>query len=241
MQASESDLGYLARPDAETRAGVVVVHDVWGLSDHTRDFARRFASEGFAALAVNLYRRLARVEITDAGAWMRDLSDPDVLAEIALAVRELRDAHGCARVGVVGFCMGGSYALMSGCGVAHADARPDAVVPFYGILSHAHGLLHAPEGLDARKKPREPVAAATDLACPLLAFFGAEDVYISLTDVEALKRALARTAQPHEITVYPNAGHAFMNDTRAQAYRPEIAADAWRRTIAFLRRHLHAA
>lgn len=236
MQTRENDLGYLARPDAETRAGVVVVHDVWGLSDHTRDFARRFAGEGFVALAVNLYRHLERVEITDAGAWMRDLSDPDVLTEIALAVRELRDAHGCARVGVVGFCMGGSYALMAGCGTSGVDG----VVPFYGILSHAHGLLHAPAGLDPRKKPREPVAAAADLACPLLAFFGAEDVYVPTNDVEALARVLAKTAQPHEVVVYPNAGHAFMNDTRPQAYRSEIAADAWRRTIAFLRVHLCA-
>ena len=241
MRTSETDLGCVARPDGEPRVGVVVVHDVWGLSDHTRDFARRFANEGFVALAVNLYRRLARVEITDAGPWMRALSDPDMLAEIALAVRELRDVHGCTHVGVVGFCMGGSYALMAGCGAASTDARPDAVVPFYGILSHAHGLLHAAQGLDPRRKPREPVAAAADLACPLLAFFGAEDVYISLDDVEALRRVVATTSQPHEIAVYPNAGHAFMNDTRPQAYRPEIAADAWRRTIAFLRTHLRVA
>lgn len=236
MQASETDLGYVARPDAETRAGVVVVHDVWGLSGHTRDFARRFADEGFVALAVNLYRRLGRVEITDAGAWMRALSDPDVLAEIAAAARALREAHGSTRVGVVGFCMGGSYALMAGCGAAAVDA----VVPFYGILSHRHGLLHAPEGLDPRKKPCEPVAAAVGLACPILAFFGAEDVYIPLDDVEALKRVLAKSAQPHELVVYPNAGHAFMNDTRPQAFRPDVAADAWRRTLAFLRTHLRA-
>ena len=236
MHSGEIELGYLASPDGSSRAGVVIVHDVWGLSDHYRDLARRFAAEGFTTLAVNCYRGLGTVEISDPGAWMRGLSDPDLLAQVARAAQELRDAHGSSRVAVVGFCMGGSYALMAGCGTPGIDA----VVPFYGILSHGHGLLHAPEGLDPRKKPREPLAAAAHLACPLLAFFGAEDAYVPVSDVEDLKQALARTAQPSEVVVYPDAGHAFMNDTRPQAYRPEIAADAWRRMTAFLHQHLGA-
>lgn len=238
MQTRESDLGYLALPAGATHAGVVVVHDVWGLAEHTRDFARRFAVEGFVALAVNLYRKLGHVEITDPGSWMRNLSDPQVLGEIASAVRELREANGCTRVGVVGFCMGGSYALLAASGAPGMSARVDAAVPFYGILSHRHGLLHAPDGLDPEKKPCEPLAAARNLACPLLAFFGAEDPYIPLDDVDELKRALAGVGAPHEVVVYPNAGHAFMNDTRPQAYRPEVAADAWRKTITFLNTHL---
>lgn len=230
MPTTDVEYGYLAQPDAPTQAGVVIVHDVWGLSDHYRDLARRFAAEGFAALAVNLYRQLPGTEITDAGSWMRNLNDPELLAEIGAAARALRDAHGCTRVGVVGFCMGGSYALLAGCGTPGIDA----VVPFYGILSHQHGLLHAPDGLDPRKKPREPLAAARNLACPLLAFFGADDVYVSADDVTQLKQALNTSPHAHEVVVYPETGHAFMNDTRPQAYRPDAAADAWRRTSAFL-------
>ena len=111
-------------------------------------------------------------------------------------------------------------------------------MPFYGLLSHAHGLLHDPAGPDRARKPREPIAMAAELRCPLLAFFGDQDSFIPQSDVQALERELTGARAGAEIVVVPGAGHAFMNDTRPDAYRPEAAADAWRRTVEFLRAQL---
>jgi carboxymethylenebutenolidase len=235
MKTSDVELGFLATPDTGTSPAVVMIHDVWGLSAHTRDLATRFAGEGFAVLAIDLYRRAPPSVIDDPGAWMRALSDPEVLADLGAGARFLAArAETNGRVGVVGFCMGGMYALMAGC----ADLGFAAAVPFYGLLSHAHGILHDPAGLDPTRKPREPLAMASGLRCPLLAFFGEDDAFIPQDDVRALERALAGAAAESEIIVVPGAGHAFMNDTRPDAYRPEAAATAWRRSVTFLRARL---
>jgi carboxymethylenebutenolidase len=235
MKTSEVPLGFLALPEGSRSPGVVMIHDVWGLSAHTRDYAVRLANEGFAVLAIDLYRRARPAKIEDPGAFMRALSDPQVLSDLGEAARflaELPESNG--RVGVLGFCMGGMYALMAGC----ADLGFSASVPFYGLLSHAQGILHDPAGLDPAKKPREPLAMAAGLRCPLLAFFGDQDSFIPQTDVQALERALTGARAGAEIVVVAGAGHAFMNDTRPDAYRPEAAADAWRRTVEFLRAQL---
>ncbi len=235
MKTSEVPLGFLALPEGGRSPGVVMIHDVWGISAHTRDYAVRLANEGFAVLAIDLYRRDPPAKIADPGAFMRALSDPQVLSDLGLGARflaELPESNG--RVGVLGFCMGGMYALMAGC----ADVGFSASVPFYGLLSHAHGILHDPAGLDPAKKPREPLAMAAGLRCPLLAFFGDQDSFIPQTDVQSLERALTGARAGAEIVVVPGAGHAFMNDTRPDAYRPEAAAMAWRRTVDFLRAQL---
>ena len=238
MKTSEVALGFLALPDRSNVPAVVMIHDVWGLSAHTRDYATRLANEGFAVLAIDLYRRARPEKIADPGGWMRALSDPQVLADLGEAQRllaALPEANG--RVGVLGFFMGGMYALMAAC----ADLGFAASVPFYGLLSHAHGMLHDPAGLDPARKPREPIAMAEDLRCPMLAFFGDSDTFIPLEDVRRLEGALTRARRSGagaEIVVVPGAGHAFMNDTRPDAFRPDAAADAWRRTVAFLRARL---
>ena len=215
---------------------MVVIHDVWGLSDHTRDLARRFAAEGFAALAVDLYRRLPEVKIEDPGRWIRELSDPGMLEEVQAAVDFLASHPAVSghRIGVVGFCMGGMYALLAAAGCRAVSAS----VVFYGLLSHARGMLHAEGGLDRARKPREPVAAAAQIACPLLACFGEEDEFVPLSDVDRLRDALSGASHAADIVVYPGAGHAFMNDTRPVAYRPDQARRAWSRTLEFLRREL---
>jgi carboxymethylenebutenolidase len=236
VQAGDLELGYLAHPEPGAYPGVVVVHDVWGLSDHTRDIARRLAGDGFAALAVDLYRRLPEVRIEDPGRWMRGLSDPLMLEEVQ-AARDLLVSHPAVAghgVAVVGFCMGGMYALLA----ATACQGLSGAVVFYGLLSHAHGILHGGEGVDPARKPREPLAAAAEIGCPLLAFFGDEDEFVPLDDVALLREKLSGASHAADVVVYPGAGHAFMNDTRPAAYRPELARRAWARMLAFLRREL---
>ncbi len=238
LATGELDLGHLVHRVGASQSGVVVIHDVWGLGDHYRDVARRLAGEGFAALAVNLYRRMPEPQITDPGAWIRGLSDPQVIADVQSAV-DLLAAHPSVAgrpIGVVGFCMGGSYAIH-----AAASCRGvAAAVPFYGLLSHEHGLLAPPSGtmLDLARKPRSPLEAARDLRCPLLGCFGADDSFVPIDDVRRFDEHLDASGHPHEVIVYPGAGHAFMNDTRAEMYRAEAARDAWARMVAWLRRHL---
>jgi carboxymethylenebutenolidase len=237
MHTEELDAGFLARPDTGRHPGVVMVHDVWGLADHTRDMARRLAGEGYCVLAVDLYRRMQEVRIEHPGAWMRALSDPQVLDDLQAAIDLLR-ARGDVRggIGLTGFCMGGMYVLMG----ASRCSGLSAAAAFYGLLSHRHGLLHDPQGLDPAKKPREPLAMAPELRCPLLAFFGEDDEFVPVADVRALESALARAPHPSEVVLYPGAGHAFMNDTRPAAFRPEIARDAWARLLRFFGEHLGA-
>jgi carboxymethylenebutenolidase len=236
MDTSEVELGYLAHPIEGVHPGVIMIHDVWGVSDHTRDLARRLASEGFAVLALDLYRRKGEWTIEDPGRWMRSLSDPEAIADVQAGVDFLA-RHPASRgraVGVTGFCMGGMLALLSAC----ACRGLAAAVPFYGLLSHEHGILHSDAGLDPALKPRQPLEAARDLRCPMLCFFGDRDEFIPMTDIESLKERLASLALPTEVVVYPHAGHAFMNETRVEAYRPEAARDAWARMLSFLREHL---
>ncbi len=236
VRSEELAIGFLAQPASGIHPGVVLIHDVWGLSDHTRDLARRLAGEGFAVLAVNLYQRKGAPRIEDPGAWMRALSDPEALADVQAAVDLLAAQPGSRgrKVGVTGFCMGGSYALLAACGCRGLAAA----VPFYGILSYAHGLMAGGGALDPAKKPRDPLAAASDLGCPLLAIFGAEDEFVPAADVRELERRLAASPQPSQLVTYAGCGHAFLNDTRPAAFRPEQARAAWALMVAFFRKEL---
>jgi carboxymethylenebutenolidase len=233
MKSQAVPLGFLARPDTGTHPGVVIVHDVWGLSELYREFARRLAQAGFAALALDLYRR--EVKIANPGEWMRALSDPAVLEDVQAAIDFLRadPAVGGGGVGVAGFCIGGTYALLAAC----ACRGLAAAVSFYGILSYQHGILSSPD-LDPVKKPRDPLHAIGDLRCPLLGIFGDSDEFIPLGDVKQLEGSLARGAVASEVRVYPDCGHAFLNETRPQAFRPEPAVDAWQRMLDWFGRYL---
>ena len=223
---SEHPFGFRATPDGAPVGGVVVIPDVWGLSDHYRGLARRLAGEGFTALAIDPYRKTGRGDFSDppgALAWLRELSDPLVLE----TVQEAIDALTGSKVGITGFCMGGQYALLAAC----ACRGLSACAPFYGMVRYGPGL-------DPARKPRAPLDAVTAIRCPVLGFYGEEDPIIPLADVDDLRRRLAESGQPFEIRLYPGAGHAFMNDTRPAMYRPAAAADAWPRLVNVLRERL---
>lgn len=231
----EGDLlhGYAAWPTAGAPfPGLVLVPDVRGLSGHYRDVASRLAAEGFFTLAVDLYSREGTPELGDISAvfeWMRRLPDRRVLADLAAAVAYIaaRPEVRAGAVGITGFCMGGQYALMAACSVSGLAA----CASWYGMLRYAE---------TSDLKPESPLDMAPRLACPYLGLFGEEDPVISLADVEELRAILEREGKTFEIKTYPGAGHAFFNDTRPDAYRPEAAADAWSRCLTFLRRHLAA-
>ena len=210
----------------ERLPAVIIIHDVRGLTEHYRDIARRFAQEGFFALALDLYSREGAPDLPDMQAvfqWLRALNDRRVVADIDGAVRLLRTRPEvrARSIAVVGFCMGGRYALMAGCMVENLAA----CVSFYGMLRM--------EG-----KSEGPLTLAPELGCPYLGLFGEQDAFIPRFDIKELESSLRRAGKTFKIKVYPEAGHAFFNDERPDSYRTEVAKDAWNRTLAFLRSHL---
>jgi carboxymethylenebutenolidase len=223
--------GYAASPSgAAPFPGLILIPDVRGLYEHYRDVARRFAAAGLLTLAIDLYSREGAPNLPDMDAvfrWMRELPDPRVLDDLGGAVRYLagRPDVRADRIGITGFCMGGQYALMAACSVDGIAV----CVSWYGMLRYAERTA---------AKPASPLELASDLRCPYLGLFGAEDGIIPLADVDELRSVLERARKTHEIRVYPGAGHAFFNDTRPDAYRPAAAADAWPRALAFLHQHL---
>ncbi|HEY8122510.1 MAG TPA: dienelactone hydrolase family protein [Myxococcota bacterium] len=233
MITREDALGSWATLAGPPRPGVVIIPDVWGVSDLYRRLAQRLAQEGFATLVVDQYRYTGRAGLSASSVlpFIAQLDDPAVLR----AVQEAIDALAASpevrgqKVGLVGFCMGGQYALLGACSCRGLSA----CAPFYGMVRYEAGL-------DPSKKPRQPLDAIPQLSCPLLGLYGAEDNLIPVADVEELKRRLARTPHVHAVHIYPGAGHAFLNDTRPEAYRPEAARAAWSELVPFLRRELGA-
>lgn len=235
MRTHEDAIGHLAAPSEGAGPGVVVIPDVWGLSDHYRDIAQRLAREGFAALALDVYRKTGMRELSDvseAMAWMKELDDPSVLETVQEGIDHLAASEAAAGrpIGVLGFCMGGQYALLAACRCRGLSA----CAPFYGMLRYAADR-------DPARKPASPLEALPELGCPVLGLFGEDDAIVPVDDVRELEKGLAASAHEGEVVLYAGAGHAFMNDTRPAAYREEAARDAWERLLPFLRRHLGAA
>ena len=233
MHSEESAIGYLACPEGEgPHPGVVMIPDVWGLADHTRDLARRLAAEGFVVLALDPYRKTGRGDFSEPAEAMQfiaGLSDPLVIETIQDGIDFLRARRevGERRIGIMGFCMGGQYTLLAAC----ACRGLSACAPFYGMIRYA-------DGLDPARKPRQPLDAIADLQCPVLGFYGEQDAIIPVADVEALRARLAATSHGGDIVLYADAGHAFMNDARPAMYREGPARDAWSRLVPFLTRSL---
>lgn len=207
--------GYLARPAGEGRwPGMVIIQEWWGLNEHIKDVARRFAREGFVALAPDLYHGVVVSEPDEARKLVMELDMDEAVREIQQAVAFLgaQDYVADAQVGIVGFCMGGRLVLQT----ARVEDQLGAAVAFYG----------------SPLTPQE----ATEVKSPVLGLYGAQD-HIPVLDVRAMHEAFDRAGVDNELHIYEGAGHAFFNDTRS-SYRPEAAADAWPRTLTWFREHL---
>lgn len=209
-----------ARPAAAgSYPAVIVIQEWWGLNDHVKDVATRFAREGYVAVAPDLYSRLGNQVARDpdtAGKLMTSLAKPDGVADLLAVVAHLKNAPGVngARIGVTGFCMGGSYTTLLAC--QSADVK--AAVAFYGEIPDDEALKQ--------------------LKCPLLYVYGSEDFWIQRADVDRLAAALPRLGKPGEVKIYDGAPHAFFNDTRTEVYREAEARDAWRRTLQVFAQYL---
>lgn len=208
--------GYLKRP-AAGRPGVIVLQEWWGLVPHIKDIAGRFAAQGYVTLAPDLYHGKSTVDAEEATHLMKGLDWGRAAREIAAAVRHLREAEGCTRVGVVGFCMGGALTV-----IAASQPGVDAYAAFYGF-------------------PPEGAADLGKVSAPGLILFGEQETYFSVPDAQAFAEHQRSRGIPTEVVVYPGAGHAFFNDTRSEAFHKDAANDAWRRTLALFGKALRDA
>lgn len=209
----ESANGYLARPtDAPDAPALVLIHEWWGLNDHIKDIAERYARAGFTTAAVDLYHGTVTKDASEASRLMNSLPADRALGDIRTTINFLR-GQTSAGVGVTGFCMGGVYTLLAACTNA-----VDAAVAFYGI----------PDDL----------SVIQGLSCPLLFIGGERDQWITVEKMNRLAEALRQYGKDGEVKIYSGADHAFFNDTRPEVYSPKDAADAWERAIDFFSRHL---
>ncbi|WP_035845196.1 dienelactone hydrolase family protein [Kitasatospora azatica] len=211
--------GYLALPPQGRGPGLVVVQEWWGLTTHMTSMVDRFAAEGFLALAPDLYGGATTHDRVEAAELLAKLPAERAVRDLRGAVDFLLEHPAVAgdAVAVVGFCMGGGFAMRL---AALEGDRVAAVVPFYGL-------------------PREPDYDYRGLTAHVLGHFAERDHGLPLKTVDEAAILIGEaTDRRPEIHFYP-AGHAFMNDENpAGNYDQLQAAIAWRRTLSFLRGHL---
>lgn len=220
---------YEARPLEGARGAVVVVQEAFGVNDHIEDVTRRFAREGYQAVAPEFFHR-AGGGTAEYGDWDRvielfaGMSDDTVLADVDAALDHLR-AEGWSddRIGIVGFCFGGRATFL-----VAARRQIGAAVGFYG------GGIATDSGLGFPSL----IGESATLATPWLGLFGDEDQTIPVEGVEALREALEEAPVATEVVRYEGAGHGFHCDARPDNHHPEAARDAWHRTLAWFEGHL---
>ena len=229
---------YRADPQGKPIGALIVIHEIWGLVDHIKNVADRYAAEGYLVFAPDL--------LSDAGVTpeiglelFEMMNDPDeqrrtvnqprlregfaasrapefaagAIAKLTAVVDALEKEDGVdGRIGVLGFCFGGSYSFS----LAEADPRVKAAVPFYGSA--------------------EPGEVPT-IHCPVLAFYGDQDARL-IDGLPAITKAMTDAGVDFEAKVYADAGHAFFNDTNPRTFDPDAAGDAWGRSLEFLRAKL---
>jgi carboxymethylenebutenolidase len=210
--------GYLAVPEGGGGLPLVVIQEWWGLVPHIEDVCDRFAAEGIAALAPDLYHGETTTEPDEAGKLMMAMNVQQAAKDMSGAVEKLREVTGRDDVGVVGFCMGGGLALVLAC------HRPDAVkaaVPFYGLIPWAEA---------------QPDWSA--LEASVLGHYAENDGYFGPEAVAQLHATLTGLGKDADLHVHPGVDHAFFNDERPEVYDAGESQKAWEETLTFLRAHL---
>jgi carboxymethylenebutenolidase len=227
--------GYLARPSQPGRnPGVVVIHEAFGLVEHIRDIARRFANIGYNALAPDLYSRAGGPSNPDDIATVMTVMfakpDTEAVRDLEAAAAHLRGLSGAtAKVGAIGFCSGGRQTLLFAC----SSDKVDAAVDCWG------GFIHraTPDAETTPSRPKPILDLVGQLNCPLFAVFGEEDQNPTVAQSEELRTRAQRAGKDVTIKVYKNAGHAFLADYRP-SYREAPASELWAAAVAFFAKHL---
>ena len=208
--------GYVTKPESGEGPGVIVLQEWWGLVGHIKSVADRFAAAGYVALAPDLYHGEATKSPDEAGKLMMALNIEETEKDLRGAVDYLMGISNSAKIGIVGFCMGGQLALFA----ASQNAHIGACVDFYGIHPNV--------------KPDY-----SRLKAPVLGLFAEKDGFVSPDVANALEQTLGDAGVNTDFQIYPDVDHAFFNDER-EVYNLAAATDAWNRVQDFFEKHLKA-
>jgi len=208
---------------------ILVVQEIFGVHEHIKDVCRRFAKQGYFAVATELYTRQGNV------AGMMDIQqiisevvskvpDDQVMSDLDATVK-WANANGTAdtsRLGITGFCWGGRIVWL------YAEHQPqlNAGVAWYGRVA----------GSPTNLQPANPIDLVSQLQAPVLGLYGADDQGIPVASVREMEAAAKKAGKNVEIVVYPETGHAFFADYRP-SYRETAAEDGWRRCLAWFKQH----
>jgi len=212
---------------------VLVVHEIFGVHEYIKDICRRFAKLGHMAIAPDLYVRQGDVaNLPDFQEIIRRVvarvPDAQVMSDLDATYRYARGTGKANRrkLGVTGFCWGGRIVWLY---AAH-NPQLKAGASWYGRL--------VPNANSPRNtlQPQHPIDITARLRAPVLGLYGANDGGIPNETVEQMRQALRASNSPSDIMLYPNMPHGFHADYR-ESYRPEQAAEAWRRMLEWFRRH----
>jgi carboxymethylenebutenolidase len=217
---------YRVRPRAgealDPPAAVIVLQEAFGVNDHIQDVTRRFAAEGYLALAPDLFHRSGKktVDYSDFDTAMQligELGPEPIIADVGAVLTTLADEDGIGadRTAIVGFCFGGRAAFTA------ATALPiTATVVFYGP-----GIASGPHAV---------VDQTANITGPVLMLVGDADPTIPAEDLAAIEAAAGQSSVELRSVVFAGAGHAFHCDARPQQYVADAANKAWQDTTEFL-------
>lgn len=228
---------YIARPEGKVKGGLIVIHEVWGLAGHIKDVADRLAGEGYIAWAPDLLS--GTIDVAKASGLQQDLFDPEKRNEAQPKLRALmapmqspdfgkmtlesvKELFNCLyeesevsqKVGVIGFCFGGSYSFS----LAVNEPRLKLAIPYYGHADFSSEELR-------------------QIKCPVRAFYGEKDEGL-ISSLDELKSRMSEAGVDFEATVYPDCGHAFFNDTNPYAYNEAAAVDSWNKVKNYLAKYI---
>jgi carboxymethylenebutenolidase len=220
---------YRAQPEGKSNLPVIlVISEIFGVHEHIADVARRFAKQGYLALAPELFVRQGDPgKIADIATLMKDIisktPDAQVMGDLDACVAwAAKNGGNVDKLGITGFCWGGRITWM----YSAYNPKVKAGVAWYGRL----------QGDATANTPKHPVDIAPTLTVPVLGLYGAKDTGIPLDTVENMKAALAKGSSKSEFVVYPDAGHAFHADYRP-SYNEKDAKDGWTRALAWFKTH----
>ena len=203
---------HVALPDTASKTAIILIQEWWGINDHIRDIASRYAAAGFVCVAPDLYRGKLAMSSEEASTFMHNLKIEDGMETIKAAIGETKAKYAVNQVAITGYCMGGTFALRAACDLPELAAA----APFYGDIPEA--------------------ALLKQLRVPTLFIAGKRDAWINTEKVSQLESAGRKNNLPLEVISY-DADHAFFNDTRPEVYDAEAAKDAWKRVLAHFRKY----
>ena len=223
-------------PDNNDRLpGLIVIHEIFGLDDHIKDVARRFARHGLRVYAPDLFTRSRlwtkqeseRTNLDLMRQIWTSIPDADLMADLDALFNKISLQENInGKVGMIGYCMGGAISLMFG---GH-EPKLAFVIDYYGRIKY---------GDTSKTKPKHPIDYIVPLKAPVLGVFAGKDELITKEHLAHFEQQMQNLGKTYQLKIYDDAQHAFFNDKRP-FYNREASEDAWQLTLAFIKQHSKA-